>query len=150
LGTTELGPPEAWPEALKTSVHIMLTSRHPMFVWWGDQLINLYNDGYAGFLHARHPKALGQPAQVVWPEIWEDVIVPRVKVAMHQDMGTYDEAMAFVMTRKGYPEETYATFSYSPILNDEGKFGRNPLSGHRRNAKNTGPATAGFTPRSGG
>jgi signal transduction histidine kinase len=119
---SDLGPPEDWPDALKISVRIILTSRHPMFVWWGDNLINLYNDGYADFLLSKHPSALGKPASAVWPEIWHDVIVPRIDFAKHQDSGTYDEAMAFVMLRRGYPEETYATFSYSPIL-DNGRFG---------------------------
>jgi PAS domain S-box-containing protein len=119
---TDLGPPEGWPQNLKTSVRITLTSRHPMFVWWGERLINLYNDGYAAFLHAKHPAALGQPASEVWPEIWEQV-GPRVEFAMHHDEGTYDEALSFIMHRKGYPEETYVTFSYSPIPDDRGGTG---------------------------
>lgn len=117
-----LGPPEHWPEALKTSVRIVLTSRHPMFVWWGEQLITLYNDGYAAFLCAKHPGALARPAAEVWPEIWH-LVRSRVDVAMRRDEGTYDEALRFVMHRKGYPEETYVTFSYSPILDGSGDFG---------------------------
>jgi hypothetical protein len=77
---SDLGLPGDWPDALKTSVRIILTSRHPMFVWWGDNLINLYNDGYAGFLLSKHPSALGKPASAVWPEIWQDVIVPRLSL----------------------------------------------------------------------
>ena len=114
-----LGPPESWPQNLKTSVRVVLTSNHPMFVWWGDQLINLYNDGYADFLYSRHPAALGQPASRVWPEIWH-LVGPRAEFAIQRDEGTYDEAMPFIMLRKGYPEETYVTFSYSPIPKDEG------------------------------
>jgi PAS domain S-box-containing protein len=117
-----LGPPETWPQNLKTSVRITLTSRHPMFVWWGERLINLYNDGYAAFLCAKHPAALSQPASTVWPEIWEQV-GPRAEFAMHRDEGTYDEALPFIMHRNGYPEETYVTFSYSPIPDDHGGFG---------------------------
>ncbi|HVY93980.1 MAG TPA: ATP-binding protein [Bryobacteraceae bacterium] len=117
-----LGPPEQWPLNLKTSVRITLTSRHPMFVWWGPQLINLYNDGYAEFLHARHPWALGQPAAEIWAEVWP-VIGPRAEYAMRRDEGTYDEALPFVLTCKGYPEEAWATFSYSPIPDDHGGVG---------------------------
>ncbi|MBX3301823.1 MAG: response regulator [Nitrospira sp.] len=120
---SDLGLPENWPDALKTSVRIILTSRQPMFVWWGNKLLNLYNDGYAGFLLSKHPNALGKPASAVWPEIWHDVIAPRVEYAKLQDSGAYDEAMFFVMHRGGYPEETYATFSYSPIVGDDGRFG---------------------------
>jgi PAS domain S-box-containing protein len=119
---TELGPPEPWPQNLKTCVRIILASRQPMFVWWGERLINLYNDGYAAFLYAKHPAALGGPASAVWPEIW-DQVGPRVESAMRGNEGTYDEALPFIMYRKGYPEETYVTFSYSPISNDYGTFG---------------------------
>lgn len=119
---TPLGPPLSWSRNLKTSVRITLTSRHPMFVWWGEQLINLYNDGYAAFLCAKHPAALCQPAAIVWPEIWRE-IGPRAEFAMRRDQGTYDEALPFIIYRKGYPEEIYVTFSYSPIPDDEGGFG---------------------------
>src|SRR6201999_735990 len=68
-----LGPPAAWPQSLKTCVRIILTSRQPMFVWWGDQLINLYNDAYCAILGGKHPEALGQPARVVWSEIWSQI-----------------------------------------------------------------------------
>ena len=117
-----LGPVEAWPRALRTAVRIMLTSRQPMFVWWGDQLINLYNDAYTAILGGKHPRALGQPASVVWREIWDDV-GPRAASAMEQNEGTYDEALLLIMERHGYPEETYYTFSYSPVPNDEGGTG---------------------------
>jgi signal transduction histidine kinase len=117
-----LGPPSAWPQNLKGAVRITLMSRQPMFVWWGEQLINLYNDGYARFLHGKHPWALGQPAASVWPEIWEQVS-PRLQLAMRLDEGTYDEAFPFIMLRKGYPEATWVTFSYSPITNDQGGAG---------------------------
>jgi len=60
--TSPLGSPVEWPSRLKTAVRIMLTSRQPMFVWWGDQLINLYNDAYTAILGGKHPAALGQPA----------------------------------------------------------------------------------------
>lgn len=119
---TPLGPAALWSSSLRTSARIILTSRHPMFVWWGEQLINLYNDGYAQFLHCLHPWALGRPAAEVWPEIWPQV-GPRAEFARRQVAGTYDEALPFVLHRKGYPEETYVTFSYSPIPDDTGGFG---------------------------
>ncbi len=116
---TPLGPVEQWPEALKVSVHITLTARHPMFVWWGDELIHLYNDAYALLLHQRHPWALGQPAKIVWPEIWHQFILPRIERALLHDEGTYDEVTSIILEHKGYPEEMYATFSYSPIPDNE-------------------------------
>src|SRR3954454_24613623 len=74
---TRLGPVAAWPQSLKTCVRIILTSRQPMFVWWGDDLINLYNDAYKNIVGGKHPEALGQPAATVWREIWADEVEPR-------------------------------------------------------------------------
>jgi signal transduction histidine kinase len=119
---TALGPVERWPQALRTSVRILLTSRQPMFVWWGEDLINLYNDAYKTIVGGKHPQALGQPASVVWREIW-DQVGPRAKSAMTANEGTYDEALLLIMERHGYREETYYTFSYSPVPSDTGEAG---------------------------
>lgn len=119
---TALGSVAQWPQSLKTAVRILLTSRQPMFVWWGESLINLYNDAYKSIVGGRHPEALGQPASEVWQEIW-DQIRPRAESAMLKNEGTYDEALLLIMERNGYPEETYYTFSYSPVPNDQGGAG---------------------------
>ncbi|MDV2992458.1 MAG: Sensor histidine kinase RcsC [Chroococcidiopsis sp. SAG 2025] len=119
---TPLGAPQQWSQSLKTAVRIMLTSRQPMFVWWGEELINLYNDAYKSIAGGKHPEALGQPAAVVWREIW-DWVSPRAESAMLNNEGTYDESLLLVMERNGYPEETYYTFSYSPIPDDDGGTG---------------------------
>jgi len=119
---TSLGPVESWPQALRTSVRILLTSRQPMFVWWGDQLTYLYNDAYRSILGGKHPGALGKSAVEVWREIW-DQISPRVHSAMRTNEGTYDEALLLIMERNGYREETYYTFSYSPVPDDSGEPG---------------------------
>ncbi len=103
-------------------MRILLTSRQPMFVWWGDELINLYNDAYKTIVGGKHPQALGQPASVVWREIW-DQVGPRAKSAMTANEGTYDEALLLIMERHGYREETYYTFSYSPVPSDTGDAG---------------------------
>jgi PAS domain S-box-containing protein len=119
---TSLGPVEQWSQSLKTAVRIMLTSRQPMFVWWGDDLINLYNDAYKTIVGGKHPQALSQPAGIVWREIW-DQVGPRAASAMLENEGTYDEALLLIMERNGYPEETYYTFSYSPIPDEQGGTG---------------------------
>jgi signal transduction histidine kinase/FixJ family two-component response regulator len=119
---TPLGPVSSWPQTLKTCVRIILTSRQPMFVWWGDELINLYNDAYKAIVGGKHPEALGQPAAVLWREIW-DQVGPRAAATMRGNEGTYDEALLLIMERNGYPEETYYTFSYSPVPNDQGGTG---------------------------
>ncbi len=117
---TKLGSPSMWPQSLKTAVRIVLTSQQPMFVWWGEDLVNLYNDPYRAILGGKHPSALGQPASIVWKEIW-DQVYPRAQRAMARNQGTYDEALFLMMERNGYPEETYYTFSYSPIPDDQGE-----------------------------
>lgn len=119
---TPLGEVSTWPQSLKTAVRIMLTSRQPFWLGWGEQLIKLYNDPYKAIAGGKHPHALGQPAAVVWREIWDE-IGPMLKTAMSGVEGTYVEAQLLIMERNGYPEETYYTFSYSPIPNDEGGVG---------------------------
>jgi signal transduction histidine kinase/DNA-binding response OmpR family regulator len=120
--STPLGPVAQWPQSLKTCVRIILTSRQPMFVWWGESLINLYNDAYKSIVGGKHPGALGQPASSVWREIW-DQVGPRAEQAMRGNEGTYDEALLLIMERHGYQEETYYTFSYSPVPNERGGTG---------------------------
>ena len=116
-----LGPPEAWPQALKTCLRIMLASRQPMWVWWGPELINFYNDAYLPIIGGKHPGALGQPAREVWHEIW-DQISGRIAGAMAGE-ATYSEAEMLIMHRNGYPEETYYTFSFSPVPEEGGTVG---------------------------
>lgn len=117
-----LGPVDTWPQSLKTCIRIILTSRQPMFVWWGNDLINIYNDAYRSILGGKHPEVLGMPASEVWKEIW-DQVGPRAATAMEKNEGTYDESLLLIMERNGYPEETYYTFSYSPVPGDQGGTG---------------------------
>jgi len=119
---TPLGPPESWPQSLKTAVRIMLTSRQPIWIGWGPQLTYLYNDAYKSIIGGKHPWALGRPASEVWREIWPD-IGPLLQTAMGGAEGTYVEEQLLIMERNGYPEETYYTFSYSPIPDDDGEAG---------------------------
>jgi signal transduction histidine kinase len=119
---TPLGPLTAWPQSLRTAVDLMLSSRYAMFVWWGHELINLYNDAYRPFLGGKHPHALGQSARQVWAEIW-DLIGPRTEAVLERKESTFDQALLLLMERFGYPEETYFTFSYSPIRDDRGEVG---------------------------
>ena len=119
---TPLGPPEHWPVGLKTAVRIMLTSRQAMWIGWGPELTYLYNDPYKAIIGGKHPVALGEPTSIVWREIWDD-IHPMLATALGGDQGTYVEAQLLIMERNGYPEETYYTFSYSPIPDDEGGAG---------------------------
>ncbi|GAB2595424.1 PAS domain-containing protein [Ramlibacter solisilvae] len=114
-----LGPPEQWPQALRTVVGLLLQSQFPMFVAWGEELGFLYNDSYAEILGAKHPRALGRRFHDIWAEIWTD-ISPLIDAAM-AGKSSYREDLPLVMNRKGYDEQTWFTFSYSPIRCDDGK-----------------------------
>jgi len=117
--STPLGPVEDWPQNLRTCIRIMLSSRQPIWLGWGKPLIKLYNDPYRAIVGGKHPRALGSPASVVWRDIWRD-IEPLLRTVMENDEGTYVESQLLIMERNGYPEETYYTFSYTPIPGDEG------------------------------
>jgi hypothetical protein len=117
--SSPLGSPEAWPQSLRTVVALLLQSQFPMFVAWGDALGFLYNDPYAEILGAKHPRALGRPFHDIWSEIWPD-ISPLIEAAM-AGQATYREDLPLVMNRKGYDEETWFTFSYSPVRDESGR-----------------------------
>ena len=114
-----LGPPETWPQPLRTIVGVVLQSQFPMFVAWGEALGFLYNDPYAEILGAKHPRALGRRFRDIWSEIWSD-ISPLIDAAM-AGRSTYREDLPLVMNRKGYDEQTWFTFSYSPVRDESGK-----------------------------
>jgi hypothetical protein len=116
---TPLGPLSSWPQSLRTCIRIMLTSRQPIWIGWGRELIKLYNDPYKQIVGGKHPWALATPASVVWKDIWRD-IEPMLRQVMEEDEGTYVESQLLIMERNGYPEETYYTFSYTPIPGDDG------------------------------
>ena len=111
---THLGPPERWPQSLRTGVRIILASRYPMFVWWGKDRINLYNDPYTPFLGTKHPGALGRPAQEVWSEIWSEV-GPRSDAALLRGESTYDEALLLMMAAAGRLASTVAHEINNPL-----------------------------------
>ncbi len=116
---TPLGPMERWPQSLLIAVGICLSSRLPMFVWWGKELINIHNDGYVPILGARHPAALGRPARALWGEIWPD-IGPQAELVMNHGQSTWNERVYLRVERHGYPEDTWFTWSYSPIRDESG------------------------------
>ncbi len=116
---TAIGPQAYWPQSLVTILRMMLTSRYQMWMGWGKELTFFYNDAYAPTLGVKHPRALGRPAVEVWSEIWRDV-GPRLESVLRTGQATWDEALMLFLERSGYPEETYHTFSYSPLPGDDG------------------------------
>jgi PAS domain S-box-containing protein len=121
-GGTAIGVPERWPQSLKAAVRIMLASPQPISIGWGSELIHLYNDPYKSIIGGKHPWALGRPTSVVWSEIWQD-IAPRLTKVLGGEEGSCSEAQLLIIERDGLPEETYHTFSYSPIPADDGSPG---------------------------
>ena len=116
---TSLGEPASWPAALKTVVQLMLSSGHPMYIWWGVDGACLYNDAYRRSIGAeRHPASLGQPARQVWAEIW-DKIGPQVEQIMAGGPATWHENALIPITRNGHLDDVYWTYSYSPIGDPE-------------------------------
>ncbi|HEX7890164.1 MAG TPA: PAS domain-containing protein [Ramlibacter sp.] len=116
---TAVGGPRGWPQSLRSVVHLMLGSGFPMFVAWGPTLEMLYNDAYAEVLGRKHPAALGSPFRTVWYDILED-IMPLVERALAGETFLM-ENLLLRMQRKGYEEDTWFTFSYSPVLDEAGR-----------------------------
>ncbi len=112
---SELGSPDAWPQSLRTAVRLLLNSGHPMYIWWGPELICFYNDAYRQSIGAeRHPGSLGRKAREVWGEIWH-IIGPQITQVMSGGGATWHENALVPITRNGRREEVYWTYSYSPI-----------------------------------
>jgi signal transduction histidine kinase/DNA-binding response OmpR family regulator len=116
---TAAGRPEQWPQSLLTPVRIVLNSRFAMWMGWGKELTFFYNDAYASILGAKHPWALGRPVREVWAEIWPQ-IAPRIEKVLGTGTATWDERLQLFLERSGYSEETYHTFSYSPLADERG------------------------------
>ena len=116
---TALGHLGSWPLSLRLAVSLCLNSRFPMHIWWGPELIYLYNDAHASMLAKRHPSALGRPAQVVWPEVWP-LLAPQVEAVMVRGESTWNEQVHVVVERNGFPEDGWFTWSYSPIRDESG------------------------------
>ncbi|HET7621421.1 MAG TPA: PAS domain S-box protein [Gemmatimonadaceae bacterium] len=120
---TPVGPVEQWPRTLLTAVQIILDSRFPMFLWWGPELIQFYNDAYRPSLGAeRHPSALGARGRECWAEVWP-AIGPRIERVMSQGEAMWDENHRLPITRGGRLDEAYWTYSYSPVRDDDGEVG---------------------------
>lgn len=116
---TSLGDISTWPQALLTLVEVILGSSQPMFLVWGTGHSLLYNDAYAHILASKHPAALGRPFMDVWDEIRAD-LTPIVETAYRGEAVSMDD-ITLIMHRKGYPEETHFTFSYTPVRGATGK-----------------------------
>jgi PAS domain S-box-containing protein len=120
--STSLGPIEVWPDFLLISVNMLLGSRHPLLLWWGDDLIQFYNDAYRPSLgRSKHPGALGQRGQDCWHEVWAS-IGPQAHSVLHGGESTWNVDQYLPIFRNGDQlEDAWWTFSYSPIHETSGK-----------------------------
>lgn len=119
---TTIGSPEEWPQSLRTTLSLMLHTRSPMFLWWGTQLIQFYNDAYRPSLgrSGKHPTALGQPDNECWTEIWP-TIEPLINQVLTEGEATWSENQLLPIERNGQLEDVYWTFGYSPVYGEEGQ-----------------------------
>ena len=112
---TALGPPDRWPSGLRTSLRILLTTQHPVFIFWGEQLCCFYNDAYSRSLGPeKHPFILGIPGRDAWPEIWH-IIGPQIDQVIRGDTATWHENALVPIVRHGALQDVYWTYSYGPI-----------------------------------
>ncbi|GAB2792015.1 response regulator [Amycolatopsis magusensis] len=111
---TPLGPVEDWPVELCSAVRTVLPSRIPMLLWWGPRLVQIFNDAYTPVLGDKYPEAIGQPGAECWAEVWDE-LGPLAQGVLDGAEATYTEKQFLLMRRHGYLEETYWTFSYSPV-----------------------------------
>ncbi|QKJ32320.1 PAS domain-containing sensor histidine kinase [Mucilaginibacter mali] len=118
---TTLGHPDTWPQSLLATVSLILNSRFPMFLWWGPQLIQFYNDAYRPSLgnNGKHPTALGQAGEDCWPEIWP-IIKPLIDQVLAGGESTWSEDQLIPIYRNNSLEDVYWTFSYSKVRDDKG------------------------------
>jgi PAS domain S-box-containing protein len=116
---TAVGPIDSWSQSLRTTLSIILHSKFPMFLYWGKDLIQFYNDPYRFTLgnNGKHPTALGQKARECWPDIWH-LIGPVIEQVMEGGEANWTENQRFTVTRNDKTEEVYWTYSYSPVTDE--------------------------------
>ncbi|MFD9738529.1 response regulator [Umezawaea sp. NPDC059074] len=116
---TPLGPVESWSVELRSAIRTLLPSRVPMLLWWGPTQVQLFNEAYTQVLGDKYPEAVGQPGAECWAEVWDE-LGPLVDAVMAGREATYSENHLLFLHRHGYREETYWTYSYSPVHDERG------------------------------
>ena len=116
---TSLGALSGWPQSLRTTVSACLNSRLPLLIWWGPEQVAIYNEAYQPLLGDKHPRSLGQRGAECWPEAW-DTLGPRLERVVSEGQAAWSENELLALDRRGFLEECYFTFSYSPIRHQSG------------------------------
>ena len=126
--STPLGPVERWPQSLRTMAAAVLASRNPMLLFWGPELIQIYNDAFRPSLGlstgpaARHPRALGMRAAEFWTDVWS-VVGPQIEGVMTRGDAVWFENLHLPIERDGRLDDAWWTYSYSPVRDDDGRIG---------------------------
>jgi PAS domain S-box-containing protein len=120
---TPLGPVADWPQSLRSAMSILVSSKAQLCMFWGPELINIYNDAYRPTLGAKHPWALGRPAREVWSEIWDGVLGPLFDGVVRTGNAFWASDHLFFLQRHGYREETFFDVSYDPVRDESGGVG---------------------------
>jgi signal transduction histidine kinase len=119
--TTPLGPVDNWPQSLRSALSHLLPSKAQIAMFWGPDLVTLYNDAYRPVLGAKHPAALGAPVREVWAEIWEQTLKRLFDSVLATGEAFWAQDLPFFLERHGYPEETYFDVSYDPMRDESGR-----------------------------
>lgn len=119
---TPLGAIDDWPQSLRSAVSILLPSKAQIVVFWGPELVAIYNDAYRPVFGSKHPTALGKPAREAWSEIW-DVLEPLFGGVVNDGEAFWAKDHLFALERHGYAEETYFDVSYDPVRDETGRVG---------------------------
>jgi signal transduction histidine kinase len=121
--STPLGPPEQWPQSLRSAVSILLPSRAQIVLFWGPDLVTLYNDAYRPVFGAKHPRVLGLPAREAWSEIWDSTLRELLEDVLRTGDAFWGKDLPFILERHGFPEETFFDVSYDPVRDESGGVG---------------------------
>ncbi|MDB4971128.1 MAG: hypothetical protein JWN44_6817 [Myxococcales bacterium] len=117
---TPLGPMDGWPRSLQSYVHMILELPTPAIVFWGPEQTQIYNDGYAVIMGPRHPRYFGAPLRESWPDTYP-VVIPMMRQVLEGGSPVEVARAPFTLTRHGFTEEAYFTFTFSPLRDDEGR-----------------------------
>src|SRR6185503_4048398 len=120
---TPLGPPESWPQSLRSAVSILLPSKAQIILFWGPEFVVLYNDAYRPVFGGKHPGALGLPGREAWSEIWDTVLHDLLRGVRDTGEAFWASDRLFILERSGYAEETFFDVSYDPVRDESGAVG---------------------------
>ncbi|RMR83977.1 Two-component hybrid sensor histidine kinase/response regulator [Pseudomonas coronafaciens pv. striafaciens] len=115
---TLLGPIEHWPVSLKNTLNLILNSPESMYLLWGPELVFFHNDAYTPILGPRKDHAIGALIPDLWADVW-DQVAPLVIDAFAGKPCRYTD-MPLSMARYGEIEQTWWSFSFSPVIDEHG------------------------------